>query len=255
MPGVFVPPWDAVNGPLWTIKYELACYIVALAVFLFPQSCAPIRFRGALRTCRVHLAGAGGVWQIPSAATVDDRVFRFEYFNMGFFRYYAAIFLLASVARIVVGNSPYRWFGVFLFLGCVYAVFYGAQVALLAVYATIALGGSLRWLPRRCCISMASIAVRSAISPTAPISMAGRSVSSGIATHRYLDRLGCLRRTRWRVSGPSSASIAPHEAISVRPDGLRLNKLAARALLSGSAERPDLVTRFVFLGPAFAAKP
>ena len=59
---------------------------------------------------------------------------------MGFFRYYAAIFLLASVARIVVGNSPYRWFGIFLFLGCVY-LFYGTQVALLAVYAAIALAG------------------------------------------------------------------------------------------------------------------
>ncbi len=141
LPGVFVPPWDAVHGPLWTIKYELACYIVALAVFLFPQSWRRYAFAAlcVLAVC-IWLAPVES-WQIPSAATVHDRVLRFEYFNMGFFRYYAAIFLLASVARIVVGNSPYRWFGIFLFLGCVYTLFYGTQVALLAVYATIALGG------------------------------------------------------------------------------------------------------------------
>ncbi len=141
LPGVFVPPWDAMNAPLWTIKYELACYMVALAAFLFPQSWRRYVFAAlcVLAVC-TWLAPVES-WQIPSAATVDDRILRFEYFNIGFFRYYAAIFFLASVARIVVENSPYRWFGIFLFLGCVYALSYGTQLALLSVYATIALAG------------------------------------------------------------------------------------------------------------------
>ncbi len=141
LPGVFVPPWDAMNGPLWTIKYELACYIVTLAVFLFPQSWRRYAFAalGLVAVC-VWLAPVES-WQIPSAATLDDRVLRFEYFNMGFFRYYAAIFFLASMARIVVGNSSYRWLGIFLFMGCVYALFYGTSVALLALLGTLALAG------------------------------------------------------------------------------------------------------------------
>lgn len=141
LPGVFVPPWDAMNAPLWTIKYELACYIATLTVFLVPQAWRRYAFAAlCVLAVSIWLTPVES-WQIPSAATVDDRVLRFEYFNVGFFRYYAAIFFLAAIARIVVGNSSYRWLGIFLFMGCVYALFYGTPVAMLALLGTLALAG------------------------------------------------------------------------------------------------------------------
>jgi peptidoglycan/LPS O-acetylase OafA/YrhL len=141
LPGVLVAPWNAINGPLWTIKYELACYVVTLSVFFLPQSRRRVVFAGlcALAVC-IWLAPVES-WQLIPATTASNRVLRFEYFNIGFFRYYAAIFFLAALARLVVGNTPLRWFGIFLFLGSAIALFYGTPMGLLAVLCTISLAG------------------------------------------------------------------------------------------------------------------
>lgn len=141
LPGVFVPPWNAMNGPLWTIKYELACYFVTLSVFLAPK---PWRRYAFVALCLLAIAiwvAPFVSWQIPPAATVDSRVLRFEYFNMGFFRYYAAIFFIAATARIAVADSPQRWVGVFLIVGLVFVLFYGTSVGMLALLAGLALAG------------------------------------------------------------------------------------------------------------------
>lgn len=141
LPAVFVPPWNAMNGPLWTIKYELACYIVAFGVFMLPPR---LRRYGFAALCAVAVCiwfAPVESWQIIPPTTAENRVLRFEYFNMGFFRYYAAIFFLAAVARIIVANSPRRWLGIFFFIGCALILLHGTPTGLLAVLTTVALAG------------------------------------------------------------------------------------------------------------------
>lgn len=140
LPGVFAPPWDAVNGPLWTIKYELACYIVAFGVFMLPHRMRRYGFAALCGAAVCIWLAPVEAWQMMPA-TLENRVLRLEYFNMGFFRYYAAIFFLAAVARIIVANSPRRWLGVFFLMGCVLVLFHGTPIGLLAVLATVALAG------------------------------------------------------------------------------------------------------------------
>ena len=138
LPGVFLSfPWQTFNGPLWTIKYELACYAVTLGVFLFPRPKRRLAF-GALFVI------AAGMWWVPFQSwriPWGNAVLMFEYFNMGFFRYYLAIFMLAAVVRIIVGNVAYRWFGVFFACGVVLAFFQGLPLGDLALLGGIALAG------------------------------------------------------------------------------------------------------------------
>ena len=138
LPGVFSSYyWQTFNGPLWTIKYELACYAVTLCVFMVSRSRRWLAF-GAL------FAIAAGMWWVPFQSwqiPQGNTVLMFEYFNMGFFRYYLAIFMLAAVVRIIVGNVSYRWFGVFFACGVVLAFFQGLPLGDLALLGGIALAG------------------------------------------------------------------------------------------------------------------
>jgi peptidoglycan/LPS O-acetylase OafA/YrhL len=136
LPRVFTAPWNAMNGPLWTIKYELACYVVTLGVFLFPQAVRRYAFAVLCVVALCLWLAPVDSWALPSGG----RVLKFEYFNMGFFRYYAAIFFLAAAARIVV-KSPRHWMAIFLVLSAVLVLGHGTPIGILALLGTVALAG------------------------------------------------------------------------------------------------------------------
>ena len=135
LPGVFENArWPVVNGSIWTIKYELLCYLVIWCIDRLVLSCAVLR-RGALLVMTIALIG-GYVYQTSFYSLPKGNLFfvGFNTFNLlRFFMVFCAgasyaaseplgervrmTFLAVPGTLIVFGPTPaFAKAGVILFL-------------------------------------------------------------------------------------------------------------------------------------------
>lgn len=127
LPGVFMQnPMDAVNGSLWSLRYEVACYI--LVPFIF--ACGRWRTNAVIAGWLVSFALAAlvlEIWQVPGGFHIDRLSELFRFFGAGMLFY-----LLAD--RIPMRKD---W-AVIAVLVCVPAVFTPVFVEVIAVAGSYA---------------------------------------------------------------------------------------------------------------------
>lgn len=106
LPGVFADArWPEVDTPIWTLKYELLCYVGAFALH---RLAAPrLGARPALALTTALLAG-GGAWHVAAGALPDAADFYARYNGFNLLRF-GAIFAYGALLSAAEGEGGAPW--------------------------------------------------------------------------------------------------------------------------------------------------
>ncbi len=138
LPGVFENlPAKSVNGSLWTLAYEVSCYMALLGVYVVFKK----NSRYVLLAAFIALWGSFLYW--GSYLEENTVTLRFVHLNLGHFLNFSMYFLLGSIIYFFQDSIPYRASWVVALLGIQLFIYWCSSVK---GYIPLATNGMVRYI-------------------------------------------------------------------------------------------------------------